>query len=324
MNKDNRHYSVPELDIYRYRFEFSYSQPCRLPHYPGSAWRGAFGHALKRTVCVVRNTPCAACMLQSNCAYAYIFETPPPVNAGKMRKYNASPHPFAFQFIHRSLPEPEYYRFDLMLFGYGQRYLPYIIHALQRAGREGIGGGRQVFELAQVSLIDHNQQNHSIFTGDTLSAVTGHSLPSLPPVPNKLRLNFVSPLRIKQQGKNMTANTLSFAALFGNLLRRISMLTFFHSDTPLETDFQGLTQQARELEFNHKNVHWYDWTRYSNRQQTEMKMGGLLGSVELDLSAHPQFWPYLWLGQWTNAGKATSMGMGQYLLEAASLSAETD
>jgi CRISPR/Cas system endoribonuclease Cas6 (RAMP superfamily) len=31
------------------------------------------------------------------------------------------------------------------------------------------------------------------------------------------------------------------------------------------------------------------------------------------------FWPYLWLGQWTHAGKGTSMGMGAYTIQPASL-----
>jgi CRISPR/Cas system endoribonuclease Cas6 (RAMP superfamily) len=27
------------------------------------------------------------------------------------------------------------------------------------------------------------------------------------------------------------------------------------------------------------------------------------------------YWPYLWLGQWTHVGKGTSMGMGAYTIE---------
>jgi hypothetical protein len=39
----------------------------RFPAFPGSAWRGAFGHALKRTVCVMRLRPCAGCPLERSC-----------------------------------------------------------------------------------------------------------------------------------------------------------------------------------------------------------------------------------------------------------------
>lgn len=68
--------SVIPLKIYRIYFDKISSG--RLPTFPGSAWRGAFGHALKKTACVVRDTPCSQCLLKNACAYSYIFETPPP------------------------------------------------------------------------------------------------------------------------------------------------------------------------------------------------------------------------------------------------------
>jgi hypothetical protein len=43
-----------------------------------------------------------------------------------------------------------------------------------------------------------------------------------------------------------------------------------------------------------------------------MNMGGLIGSVQMDMQGLEDFWPYLWLGQWTHVGKGTSMGMGAY------------
>ena len=83
--------SQPIIPIKTYRFYFSTERPIRLPGFAGSAWRGAFGHALKKTVCVVRNTPCNQCLLKNACAYSVVFETPPPANAEKMRKYTAEP-----------------------------------------------------------------------------------------------------------------------------------------------------------------------------------------------------------------------------------------
>jgi hypothetical protein len=255
-------------------------------------------------------------MLKDSCAYSYIFETPPPANSAKMRKYNASPHPFVLQFESAGVEtaKMEGYTFNLTLFGHGQKQFPYILHAMQRAGHEGIGGGRQQFQLERVEQINRSGQAHPVFDGKQLLPVTRDSLPPLPPAPAKTSIHFLSPVRIKQQGKNLTPDRFEFGALFGNVLRRISMLTYFHGDIPLETDFARLTRQARELNFSNKQLQWYDWKRYSSRQQTEMNMGGVIGTAEIDLTAHPEFWPYLWLGQWTHAGKATSMGMGQYCL----------
>lgn len=66
------------LPIGRYRAMFRASQPIHLPAFAGSAWRGAFGHALKRALCVTRMPVCAECALWRCCGYAYVFEPPPP------------------------------------------------------------------------------------------------------------------------------------------------------------------------------------------------------------------------------------------------------
>lgn len=74
-------YLQPQIALKTYRFHFKCPEHIRLPDYPGSAWRGALGHALKRTVCVVRITPCNQCLLKNACAYSYVFETPPPAGS---------------------------------------------------------------------------------------------------------------------------------------------------------------------------------------------------------------------------------------------------
>ena len=65
-------------------------------------------------------------------------------------------------------------------------------------------------------------------------------------------------------------------------------------------------------------LRWYDWSRYSSRQQTTVPMGGLVGTIELAGDGLEPFWPYLWLGQWTHAGKGAVMGLGGYRIETVS------
>lgn len=308
----------PSIPLNSYRFYFDTDHPLRLPDYPGSAWRGAFGHALKKTVCVVRNTPCQQCLLKQACAYSYIFETPPPADTEKMRKYTATPHPFVLRFAVAKSATQEL-SIDMNLFGHGQRFFPYIIHAMHMAGQDGVGGNRQPFRLNRVDAIDFQGQPITVYQEAELRSQPPLQSPPLPEMPEKINITFHSPVRIKQDNKNLAATHFSFGALFGSLLRRISMICYFHTDTPLETDFAGLTAAARNFQFSAQNLHWYDWTRYSSRQQTEMQMGGLLGTVSLNMQGLDDFWPYLWLGQWTHVGKGTSMGMGAYTIEPASL-----
>lgn len=311
------HHPHPSIPVMVYRCYFQVAGKLQLPDYPGSAWRGAFGHALKRTVCVVRNTSCQQCLLKNACAYSTVFETPPPANSEKMRKYTAAPHPFVLRFP--AEPQSGLYPLDVILFGNGQRHLPYIVYALQQAGKDGIGGHRQIFELQHIDAIDLQGKQLCIYENGTLSNLPAAETPIAPAMPKQLTITLNSPLRVKQASKNITKAEFDFASFFSPLLRRISMLSYFHTDTPLETDFAGLSQAARQVQFSQQNLRWYDWTRFSSRQQTEMNMGGLIGTLQLDMTGLELFWPYLWLGQWTHNGKGTSMGMGAYSLNATSL-----
>lgn len=309
------------LRIGQYRLHFEAVDAVRLPEYSGSTWRGALGHALKRTVCVTREPVCAECLLYTSCAYAYVFETPPPPGSGKMRLYPAAPHPFVIEPAEggaRDLACGDALALGVALFGHANRYLPYVIHAMRRAGEEGVGKGKGRLNLLAVHQLGEGAEDdwrpiHE--AGGPLTALPP-AVPEMPAAPGAVSLELHTPLRLQRDGHNVGPDDLRFADLFSNLLRRLSMLTYFHTDTPLETDFAGLTAEARTVEWTERALTWRDWTRYSSRQQTTMQMGGVLGRLAVDLRGHERLWPYLWLGQWTHAGKGTSMGLGRYRLNA--------
>ena len=70
-----------------------------------------------------------------------------------------------------------------------------------------------------------------------------------------------------------------------------------------------------------RDLHWFDWVRYSSRQKQEMTLGGVLGRWTLHgpTDALASAWPWLWLGQWLHAGKNATMGMGAFSMENATL-----
>ena len=308
---------APRLPVGRYRLHYRAVQPVRLPEYAGSTWRGALGHALKRAVCVTREPTCCACLLYSSCAYAYVFETQPPPGSAKMRLYPAAPHPFVIEpaeGVARDVSAGDELTLGLTLLGHANRFLPYLVHALGRAGDEGIGKGKGRLDLLAVSQAPPGPDNdwRTIHEPGGPLAALPPSIPEIRPAPEAVALEIHTPLRLRRDGRNVGPEDLRFADLFGNLLRRLSMLTYFHTDTPLETDFAALVAQARTVEWSDRALAWRDWTRYSSRQQTTMQMGGVTGRLAVDLVGHERLWPYLWLGQWTHAGKGTSMGLGRY------------
>ncbi len=306
----------PVLPLAVYRLDFTASGPVRLPAYAGSAWRGVFGHALKRLVCVTREPTCPPCLLYRSCIYPYLFETPPDPAMGKLRKYPAAPHPYVLRpGPGGAHPVGAKVTVDVVLFGQGNRHLPYVLHAFDQAGQRGIGQGNGRLELSQVSQQTAGGDWQPIYRpGGALQPLALASLQ--PPIcPGRVLFALETPLRIRQAEKLIGPDAFQFGALFANLLRRVSLLTTFHTDAPLEADFAALSQAGWVIRPRTARLRWHEWSRYSSRQDALLQMGGLIGEVELDGAGLEPFWPYLWLGQWTHAGKGAVMGLGQYRLE---------
>jgi CRISPR-associated endoribonuclease Cas6 len=127
--------------------------------------------------------------------------------------------------------------------------------------------------------------------------------------PLTLNLVFVTPTRLKFDG-NLSPKP-EFHILIRNLLRRISLLSYFHCGEELDLDFKGLIENSKSIKIKEEKLSWVDWERYSNRQETKMKMGGFVGSItfEGDLKA---FLPFILLGEYIHVGKGTSFGLGKY------------
>lgn len=306
----------PALPLARYRFRFQALAPLRLPSYAGSAWRGAFGRSLKSLVCITREPRCPDCLLYRSCVYPYIFETPPDPTDELLGKVSAAPHPFVLRPIdavgaHRP---GDTLTLDLTLFGHGNRQLPYMIHALEQAGLRGIGIERGELLLLEVMQYDAGDWQ-PIYRPEGRLTPLPAAVPVAPPCPERPRVTLHTPLRLRNQGHNVTPESLTFGALFANLLRRISLLMRFYADTALAVDFADLVRRSHAVPLRARQLRWQDWTRYSSRQHTTMQLGGVVGGFELDGSGLEPFWPWLWLGQWTHAGKGTSMGLGAYRIE---------
>ena len=149
----------------KYIFSITPKTKLFLPSYSGSTLRGGFGHAFRRIICAFKDKECTDCLLQQQCVYAYVFETPIPANAQIMRKYTAAPHPFILEpstNSRESCQKGENLSFGLTLIGRAADYLPYFIYAFEELGRIGIGKGRGKKAVKGILL-----QKRELFTADT-------------------------------------------------------------------------------------------------------------------------------------------------------------
>ncbi len=288
-----------------------------LPSYKGATLRGGFGNAFKRVVCALKKTDCADCMLKEKCVYSYVFETPPPSDTKVMTKYTNAPHPFIIE------PPPERKRgykpgdvieFGLTLIGRATDYLPYFIYTFDELGKIGIGKGRGNYELQDVScegktIYNSNSKTLKSFKPSILN-IEPEILNSVSQNSKLLTLNFHTPTRIIYNG-NLTLD-LEFHILIRQLLRRVSLLSYFHCGTDIsDWDFKGMIEKAKEVNVKERNLKWHDWERYSARQDTRMKMGGFVGEITFEGDIEP-YMPFIKAGEILHVGKGTSFGLGKY------------
>ena len=209
-------------------------------------------------------------------------------------------------------------RLGVTLFGKANDQLPYVVHALERAASRGLTSKRiklELFDVQNETQEPEERRWSTIYTpGSSLMPIVAQD--HIPPeTPSEVRVHLITPLRIKRQGQLAGPSEFDFRTFLGGLLRRISLLTYFFTDTPLETDFSGLLKLASSVPVTNAELHWKTWTRFSSRQDTKLRMDGVVGRFDLIGTELNPFWPYLWYGQWTHVGKGTSMGLGRYELQ---------
>lgn len=311
--------TCPQLEIARFQLVYQAPSTARRPVYLGSAWRGALGHALRGLACVTGLDSCQNCPLSPTCSYSYLFETPIPESATRMRRYTSAPHPFVLQVPDPAAPStgPNEYILGLSVCGRGNRYLPYLFHALRSIGQPSKGSQLAGFKLERILREERVGEGNWVPVESSPGEVTDVSshVPVPGVLPSRILINFLTPLRLLRDGRLVRPEAFRFSDLFSSLLRRLSMLMYFHQGLDLAVDYQSLTQQATDIEFSTQALRWREWSRYSSRQRSSIRMDGLIGDVMLEGGDIEPFWPYLWLGQWLHTGKGTSMGLGDYRLK---------
>jgi hypothetical protein len=113
------------------------------------------------------------------------------------------------------------------------------------------------------------------------------------------------------------AEALSFRALAFAMLRRSLELAHFHVPGAVpDWTFRPLLERAERVEaVAARDLHWQDWQRYSHRQQREMTLGGLVGSLVLRGDLEP-FRALLRTAEVVHVGKGAVFGLGRVELGA--------
>lgn len=316
------HNELKYLTFARFIFKARALTVLRLPQYKGSTFRGGFGHNLRKTVCINREKDCGKCILCSRCIYTYIFETKPPAGSKTEKSFADVPHPYVLipPDTGKEIFEPdEVFTFELVLFGRAIEYFPYFLFVFQRLGAGGIGRKQGNFHIDSVAN-ERFGSELSIYSNDT-NCLKGdvqvyssenffHIYKDIAAMNvEEITIRLITPFRLKIDGK--LRHDFTFFDFFRSYLNRLYLLTYFHCGNRFDRNHRELLEMSKGIKITRKALQWRDWTRYSNRQKTRMKMGGIAGDFVLRGNLTP-FLPFLKIGEFAHVGKATSMGLGKY------------
>ena len=305
-----------------YRFLCTFTNQAYLPPYKGSTFRGVFGRALKQVVCALKREECAKCILKEQCVYALVFETGSALRMQQGSKIVSPPHPFVIEPPLETKTEykaNERFDFNLLLFGKINRNLPYFIYAFDQMGAVGIGkkvnGTRAKFELSEVKTGEHiiySKSDRKLYNEHEPTELPIEAAVSGDDEKLCLKLILETPLRLKFE--NRLNADLPFHVLVRAMLRRASsLLNCYGPGEPL-LDYRGLVQRANLVQILDSNLKWFDWKRYSFRQEKSMLMGGITGSVTYK-GKIGEYLPLIRFCEKAHLGKQTAFGLGKIKTE---------
>lgn len=300
-------FQTNQFSFSKTKFIFVVLEPMNLPEVKTSMFRGSFGHIFKTLNCANKNcTNCAECLLKSTCIYNYIFE-------GKCAEQTTKPY-----VLVDNNPSKRFFKlgeevsFSLTLFGKAQEYFPHFLFAFMELAKKGISSKNYKCYLKKVEdssgkiLFYENK-----LIGVPVAITASQILKEQNLTREKIGLHFLTPLRITNFG-DLVVNP-SFEMIMKAITRRINSLGKEHCSFNEEINYKFLIEEAKKIEVVSNFLKWKDWSRYSNRQQSKMEFGGLIGKIIFKGDFTP-FISYLLLGSHIHIGKNCVFGNGKYII----------
>lgn len=274
-----------DFDLSYHRLDVRITTTDSLPYFAGSMVRGAFGPALKQTVCINPSYECKGCFTAKECLFYDFYE-----------KINHQ-HDYRFEVE----IAPKQFEFSLVLFNHAATQLPYLLSALQRMlTKIGLGSDRRRYENFTIHC-----NNLPIYNGGSfdMSQVELQKF-SYVPIESDFALKFLTPLRMKSQnGFLKTTPTLTqllysirnrYEELCGNCRTKLGYEPNYHQ------------QYAR--------TSFVDLNRYSSRQEAKLGIGGIMGEIGYN-HVDEKSRRLLRLGELIGIGKQTVFGLGKIKLQ---------
>ena len=202
---------------------------------------------------------------------------------------------------------------DYLLFAQAVCHDAVLLRAWDIASGMGLGKQRERFYVRRFLFIRPDgtlEERNGEQTAWDLSRA-GWPLEGTPET-TPCRLVFPAPLRLLRHGRLIEAPAVPDIAVAAH--RRIG--SFLPADVSAKWKEQQteILEAARATPSRPWQGERLDLVRYSGRQQRELTMHGVTGSLELPDGPGP-LWPLLAAAQWLHIGKGTTVGLGELRIE---------
>jgi len=263
----------------RFKFYYKFDKEVFSQSFPSFIIRSVLGNELKQFACILRGKKCEDCPLKFSCAYSYIFETPIKKDTTFLTGRDKGMHPFTIYTDRDAKQSFDTLELTLTLIGKGIEYLPYIFYSLLKAGEKGLFRQRIPYTIDKILSLDEGM---TVYDGkeETLNIPEPKRYQFNESViddfKSKLTVRFLSPVRIKVNGQY--TNKLTYKDIVINAVRRLSVLeSMYGSGDEVKFNANNLSEKKSLSSFR-----WVDYDRFSARQSSEMKLGGVRGEMEME------------------------------------------
>jgi len=249
-----------------------------------------------------------------------------------------------------SFKKDETFEFKFLIIGTAIRFLPYFIYSFIELGKKGIGKKYYKYELESVKVKGkeiYNYKTGKILTGlvnidyyrNILNEKYNYLLKLKRNSNNflsknieinidenilldnkkdyKLSLNFITPVRIKKDRRY--TEFIDFNILITNIIRRLYLLTTLFciqndSEKYIVSNLKEYLNFSNQVKNLDNYLSWHDWSRYSTKQKTTMKLGGLIGKISFIGKGEflNNYLKPIFACEYLHVGKGTSFGIGKY------------
>ena len=321
------------VPVSEYILEFVSHEEIRFPGMAGSAFRGVFGHCLRKECCVTGLQDCSRCQILAVCPYNLIFERAVPADGDtEIRDDTAKPYIFeTVNLSNQTSGAGERFSIRVKLFGVESFYMRYIINAMAAAGRMGVGAERRHFHLDRAVQV----------AADGLTTVFRKNAPrffdlrdSFMPIrcpDSASEIQVIIPENMalilkkrhsaggSKRGVPIVPDDFTARKFLTTAVRRtLSLYEHYWQKKKASVSLPFRTLPEEKLRELASGIALADTaifprvcTRYSNRARQKTSLTGFYGSFTLKGDLGP-FIPYIWFCAVCHLGSYSILGLGGY------------